>query len=188
MLTLSDQVMAHSPPTYTCDTLPDAQSLYQSLLAAVRDLIAPLPAERVHLVGIHSGGAWLAEQLHKDLGLVQPFGTLDISFYRDDFDRIGLHSQVQPSDISFDVVDKHLILVDDVLYTGRTIRAAMNELFDYGRPASIALAVLLDRGGRQLPIAASATGALVQPPPAGNIVLSRDDKGTFVLDIEPKDA
>ncbi len=180
--------MAHSPPVHTPDTLPDAQALYESLLAAVRDLIAPLPADRVHLVGIHSGGAWLAEQLHKDLGLSQPFGTLDISFYRDDFDRIGLHSQVQPSDIAFDVADKHLVLVDDVLYTGRTIRAAMNELFDYGRPASIALAVLLDRGGRQLPIAADATGAIVQPPPVGNFVLSRDSKGMFVLDIEPKDA
>ncbi len=180
--------MAHTPPVHTPETLPDAQTLYRSLLAAVRELIATLPADRVHLVGIHSGGAWLAEQLHKDLGLTQPFGTLDISFYRDDFDRIGLHSQVQPSDISFDVADKHLILVDDVLYTGRTIRAAMNELFDYGRPASIALAVLLDRGGRQLPIAASAIGAVLQPPPAGNIVLSRDDKGAFVLDIETKDA
>ena len=180
--------MAHTPPTFTPDTLPDAQTLYQFLMAAVRDLIAPIPANRVHLVGIHSGGAWLAERLHDDLGLSQPFGTLDISFYRDDFDRIGLHSQVLPSDIPFDVVDKHLILVDDVLYTGRTIRAAMNELFDYGSPASISLAVLLDRGGRQLPIAASATGALVQPAPSGNIVLSRDDKGAFVLDIEPKDA
>ncbi len=188
MLFPNTDAMAHSPPVYTPETLPDAQSLYRSLLEAVRDLISTLPSDRVHLVGIHSGGAWLAERLHQDLNLSQPFGTLDISFYRDDFDRIGLHSQVQPSDIPFDVVNKHLILVDDVLYTGRTIRAAMNELFDYGRPASIALAVLLDRGGRQLPIAASATGAIVLPAPDGNIVLSRDDSGTFVLDIEPKDA
>jgi pyrimidine operon attenuation protein/uracil phosphoribosyltransferase len=119
--------------------------------------------------------------------LVQPYGTLDISFYRDDFDKIGLHSQVLPSDISFPVTDKHLILIDDVLYTGRTIRAAMHELFDYGRPASIRLAVLVDRGERELPIAAVAVGGVVTPAPAGTLVLSQTEDGTLVLTTEPKE-
>ena len=179
--------MHPSPPVYTPATLPDAETLYSSLLAAVREEIKSLPVQQVHLVGIYSGGAWLARRLHKDLKLVQPFGTLDVSFYRDDFDRIGLHGQAQPTDISFPVADKHLILVDDVLYTGRTIRAAMNELFDYGRPASIRLAVLIDRGGRELPIGAAAIGARVEPAPAGNLVLSETADGELALSIEPQE-
>ena len=179
--------MATTTPAYTSATLPDAETLYGNLLAAVRHAIEHLPPERVHLVGIHSGGAWLAQRLHKDLGLAQPMGTLDISFYRDDFDRIGLHSQVMPSEISFSVAGKHLVLVDDVLYTGRTIRAAMNELFDYGRPASIRLAVLIDRGGRELPIAAVAVGGLIEPTPAASFVLSQTQAGAFVLTIESKE-
>ena len=111
-------------------------------------------------------------------------GTLNISFYRDDFDRIGLHSQTTPSDISFDVADAHLILVDDVLYTGRTIRAAMNELFDYGRPASIRLVVLVDRGERQLPIQADYAAWTMDSPPAGNLVLERADDGQFSLTLD----
>ena len=179
--------MAQTPPAYTPDTLPDAETLYADLLAAVRQEIQSLPAQQVHLVGIHSGGAWLAQRLHRDLKLVQPYGTLDISFYRDDFDRIGLHAQLQPSDIPFPVTEKHLVLVDDVLYTGRTIRAAMNELFDYGRPASIRLAVLIDRGGRELPIAAVAVGGFVSPAPVGNLVLSQTDAGGLVLTIETEE-
>ncbi len=179
--------MAPTTPAYTLATLPDAETLYVNLLASVRHAIQSLPADLVHLVGIHSGGAWLAQRLHKDLGLTQPMGTLDISFYRDDFDKIGLHAQVMPSEISFPVADKHLILVDDVLYTGRTIRAAMNELFDYGRPASIRLAVLIDRGGRELPIAAVAVGGYVDPAPAASFVLSQTETGAFVLTTEPKE-
>lgn len=171
-------------PLYPAHGLPDAETLYARLREAVARALQGLPPERTHLVGIHSGGAWLAERLQRDLGLPAPMGTLDISFYRDDFDRIGLHSQVQPSDISFPVGDAHLLLVDDVLYTGRTIRAAMNELFDYGRPASISLAVLLDRGGRQLPIAACAVGARVDVPQGASLVLSRDAGGRFVLALE----
>ena len=184
MLFPNTDAMAHSPPVYTPETLPDAQSLYRSLLEAVRDLITTLPSDRVHLVGIHSGGAWLAERLHQDLNLSQPFGTLDISFYRDDFDRIGLHSQVQPSDIPFDVVNKHLILVDDVLYTGRTTRAAINELFDYGRPASIALAVLADRGGRELPVAATWNTWDVALADGQSLVLERKDNGELAWRLE----
>lgn len=179
--------MAQTFQTYTPDQLPDAETLYANLLSAVRQEIATLPKEQVHLVGIYSGGAWLAERLQRDLKLEQAFGTLDISFYRDDFDKIGLHSQVLPSDISFPVAGKHLILVDDVLYTGRTIRAAMNELFDYGRPASIRLAVLVDRGGRELPIAAVAVGGCVSPAPAGSLVLSRAADGGLVLTVEKEE-
>jgi pyrimidine operon attenuation protein/uracil phosphoribosyltransferase len=117
-----------------------------------RRITAPL------MVGIHTGGVWIAEHLHRALGLAEPLGRLDISFYRDDFSRIGLHPQVRPSDLPVAVEDRHIILVDDVLQTGRTIRAALGILFDYGRPASVMLAVLVRRGGRELPIAADATG------------------------------
>ena len=127
--------------------LPDAEQLLIDLTERIRPDIAANTA----LVGIHTGGVWLAERLHHDLQLPLPPGTLDVSFYRDDFAQIGLHPQVRPSDIPFEVEGSHIILVDDVLYTGRTIRAAINELFDYGRPASVRLAALIDRGGRELP-------------------------------------
>jgi pyrimidine operon attenuation protein/uracil phosphoribosyltransferase len=114
------------------------------------------------MVGIHTGGAWVAGRLYEQLGLADPLGTLDISFYRDDFTRIGMNPQVRPSQIPFDVDDRHIVLVDDVLQTGRTIRAALNEIFDYGRPASVMLVTLLERGGRELPIEAHVTG--LSPP------------------------
>ncbi len=114
------------------------------------------------MIGIHTGGVWLAEQLHRRLGIEKPLGTLDISFYRDDFTRIGMNPQVKPSHIPFSVDGCHIILVDDVLQTGRTIRAAMNEIFDYGRPASIILTTLVERGGRELPIQPKVVG--VRPP------------------------
>jgi pyrimidine operon attenuation protein/uracil phosphoribosyltransferase len=110
------------------------------------------------MIGIHSGGVWIAERLHPLMGIAEPLGHLDISFYRDDFSRIGMNPQVKPSHIPFNVDDRHIILVDDVLYTGRTIRAALNEIFDYGRPASVTLVVLIDRGGRELPIEANVVG------------------------------
>jgi pyrimidine operon attenuation protein/uracil phosphoribosyltransferase len=104
------------------------------------------------IVGIRTGGVWLAESLHGELGLEEPIGTLDISFYRDDFTRIGMNPEVHPSNLPIPVDDRHIILIDDVLHTGRTIRAALNEIFDYGRPASVILATLVDRNGRELPI------------------------------------
>ncbi len=172
-----------TPPTPAL-TPPDAEVLYARLRDGVRAWIDALPEGSVHLVGLHSGGAWLAERLHRDLGLPGQVGTLDISFYRDDFDRIGLHSQVRPSDISFPVEGKHLIVIDDVLYTGRTIRAAMNELFDYGRPASVRLAVLVERPGRELPVEAALVGAHLEPDAGHQVVLSQQDE-RFVLAIEP---
>ncbi len=134
--------------------LPDAEQLTQQLAAALKPRLRPNTA----LVGIHSGGAWVAQKVHQHLGGKLPLGSLDISFYRDDFNRIGLHPLVAPSDIPFEVEGAHIILIDDVLYTGRTVRAAMNELYDYGRPAAIELAVLIDRGGHELPITANVVG------------------------------
>ncbi len=111
------------------------------------------------MVGIHTGGVWVAERLHKALGLTDPLGALDISFYRDDFTRIGMNPEVKASNLSLGIDSRHVILVDDVLHTGRTIRAALNELFDYGRPASVILAALIERDGRELPIEAQVVGA-----------------------------
>jgi pyrimidine operon attenuation protein/uracil phosphoribosyltransferase len=110
------------------------------------------------MIGIHTGGVWVAKQLHQSLGIKDELGTLNISFYRDDFSRIGLNPQVEPSSIPFEVENRHIILVDDVLQTGRTIRAAMNEIFDFGRPASIILATLIEKDGRELPIVADVVG------------------------------
>ena len=128
--------------------------------------------EKTLMVGIHTGGVWVARALHEKLGLRSPLGVLDISFYRDDFTRIGMNPQVKTSELPFTVDDRHIILVDDVLHTGRTVRAAMNELFDYGRPASIVLAVLVERSGRELPIEAGVVGLHVQPGPGEHIKLT----------------
>ena len=143
----------------------------------------PHVSAQTGLIGIVTGGAWLAERLHSGLKLEVPFGTLDVSFYRDDFQRKGLKRKVLPSEIPFDVAGRDLILVDDVLYTGRTIRAAMNELFDYGRPASIRLAALVDRGGRELPIAAQFVGATLALPAQQSIELKRDAQGRLSLEL-----
>lgn len=125
-------------------------------------------------IGIHSGGAWVAEHLHRMLENPNPLGSLDISFYRDDFTQIGLNPQVKSSDLPVSIEDRDIILIDDVLHTGRTIRAAMNELFDYGRPKSIRLAVLLDREGRQLPIQADVCGMNIHLAPQQQVKLSYD--------------
>lgn len=110
------------------------------------------------LIGIHTGGVWVARRLHQLLGLETPLGELNIAFYRDDFSRIGMHPTVTPSKLPFQVEERHVVLVDDVLFTGRTVRAALNEVFDYGRPASVRLAVLVERSGRELPIQADVVG------------------------------
>ena len=130
--------------------LPDAEAQCAELAELIRPQLQP----NTMLVGIHSGGAWVARRLGERLNLTSPIGLLDISFYRDDFGTRGLHPQVKPTSLPFDVEGRPLILIDDVLFTGRTTRAAINELFDYGRPASIKLAVLADRGDRELPICA----------------------------------
>lgn len=111
------------------------------------------------MIGIHTGGVWVAQRLHEVLGLTEPLGSLDISFYRDDFTRVGVNPEVKTSSLPVGVDNRHVILVDDVLHTGRTIRAALNEIFDYGRPGSVTLAVLIERDGRELPIEAQVVGA-----------------------------
>jgi pyrimidine operon attenuation protein / uracil phosphoribosyltransferase len=158
-------------------TLPDAESLIGKLAEQIRRNAGP----SVALVGIHTGGVWIAERLHRMLGLSTPMGTIDVAFYRDDYKKTGLRPGVRPSDIPFPVEDADIILVDDVLYTGRTIRAALNELFDYGRPTSIRLAALIDRGGRQLPICPQFVGAAVEVALDHTIELRRDQSGRFSL-------
>jgi pyrimidine operon attenuation protein/uracil phosphoribosyltransferase len=161
----------------------DAESIYRTLLARLREAVA---GREIRLVGVHTGGVWIAERLKEDLKVTEPVGVLDISFYRDDFARSGLSSGVKPSRIPFDVVGQHLVLVDDVLYTGRTVRAAMNELFDYGRPARIDLAVLIDRGGRELPIAAQFVGRTIEVPGDVSVQLARDGEGKLHLTLEQR--
>ena len=138
--------------------LPAPQTLLTYMTDTLRQLLKSRGISDPCMIGIHTGGVWIAEFLHKALELKQPLGTLNITFYRDDFTRIGMHPQVQPSSMPFEIDDKHIILVDDVLHTGRTIRAALNEIFDYGRPDSVVLAALVDRGGRELPIQADVVG------------------------------
>ena len=127
------------------------------------------------IIGVHTGGAWIAERLHRILGADTPLGTLDINFYRDDFSRVGLHPRVRPSAIATDVTDKHVILVDDVLHTGRTVCAALNELADYGRAAAVVLAVLIDRGGREMPVCPDVCGTRVALGPNRQIKLRGGD-------------
>jgi pyrimidine operon attenuation protein / uracil phosphoribosyltransferase len=157
--------------------LPDAEALCEALVRQMRGHVG----EQTGIVGIRTGGAWLAERLHRELGVATSMGVVDISFYRDDFSTSGLRHPVKPSQIPFDVDDRHIIVVDDVLYTGRTVRAAMNELFDYGRPGQIELAVLVDRGERQLPIAAQYVGTALSVPRGKLLRLVRDDSGKFSL-------
>jgi pyrimidine operon attenuation protein / uracil phosphoribosyltransferase len=135
-------------------------------LLASRGIGAPL------MIGIHTGGVWVADRLHEALDLQEPLGHLDISFYRDDFTRIGMHPQVRPSYLPVGIDDRHLILVDDVLQSGRTIRAALNVLFDYGRPASVILATLAERDGRELPIEPNVVGLHAKLEPGEQIKLS----------------
>lgn len=160
--------------------LPDAEAHCRELAEAIRPQLAKNPA----LVGIYSGGVWIAERLRELLGLADEIGMIDVSFYRDDYAEKGLHPQCRPTVIPFDVEGRHIILVDDVLYTGRTTRAAVNELFDYGRPASIDLVVLADRGGRELPVAAACGVWDVALAPGENLVLARDERGRLAWRLE----
>ena len=159
----------------------DAEALYAVLLQQVQSGLAGIP--NVAIVGIHSGGAWLAERLARDLNLVDRLGVLDVSFYRDDFAQKGLHADVKPTQISFDVAGATILLVDDVLYTGRTTRAAINELFDYGRPARILLAALVDRGGRELPVAPDFVAATLALDTAQTLTLQQGADGALSLTV-----
>lgn len=138
--------------------LDDIGAIIDAMAEGLDRLTRESGRDRPAMVGIHTGGVWVAQQLHQRLGINDPLGSLDISFYRDDFTRLGMNPVVQPSQLPFSIDDRHIILIDDVLHTGRTIRAALNELFDYGRPASIMLATLIERDGRELPIQANVVG------------------------------
>lgn len=138
------------------------EQLLEKLATDLENLIESKGITDPLMVGIHTGGAWVAEHLHKLLKLDSQLATLDISFYRDDFSKIGINPQVKTSQLPPQVEDRHIILVDDVLHTGRTVRAAMNELFDYGRPSSITFACLLVRDGRELPIWADVYGQILE--------------------------
>ena len=164
--------------------LPDPEALLDTLAAKIRPDLRPETA----LVGIHTGGVWVAQRLHGMLGVRLPMGTIDVAFYRDDYKKKGLATGVRPSDIQFPVEDAEIILVDDVLYTGRTIRAAMNELFDYGRPNRILLAALVDRGERQLPICPQYVGAQITAPRDQTIELKRDPAGRLALALVARSA
>jgi pyrimidine operon attenuation protein / uracil phosphoribosyltransferase len=160
--------------------LPDAEALCVQLVRELKPRIGPKTA----MVGLYTGGVWLAERLHKELRIEKPLGLMDIAFYRDDYAARGLKHDPKRTRIPFDVNGAELLLVDDVLYSGRTVRAAMNELFDYGRPQSIALVVLADRGGRQLPICAQHAGAKVEVPDGMRLRLKRDAAGKLALALE----
>ena len=158
----------------------DAEALYRELLAGVRQL----RGADAKLVGITSGGAWLAERLQKDLSLAGSAGVISSAMHRDDFAKRGMSGAGQQTQLDFDVNGSRIILLDDVLYTGRTIRAVINELFDYGRPESVKLAVLVDRGGRELPLQPDFAAARVSLPATQSLALARDAAGKFSFKVE----
>ena len=160
--------------------LRDAQALYADLLTGVRALLAP----GSRLVGIWSGGAWLAQRLHRDLGLPGEHGVITSALHRDDFGSRGMSGAADQTRLPFEIEGSRIVLVDDVLYTGRTIRAVVNELFDFGRPASVTLAVLVDRGGRELPVHAAVAAARIELPASQRLSLERDADGALRLQIE----
>jgi pyrimidine operon attenuation protein/uracil phosphoribosyltransferase len=161
----------------------DAQALYAELRQGVRGLLQPNSV----LVGIWSGGAWLAERLAQDLGPDLPVGVISSALHRDDFGARGMSATPVATKLPFEIDGRSIVLVDDVLYTGRTIRAAINELFDFGRPASVKLAVLVDRGGRELPIEPAFAAAKLVLPATQRLSLTRDDEGRFTFAVEDAD-
>lgn len=162
----------------------DAEALYADLLLGVRGLLRP----NTVLVGIWSGGAWLAERLHRELSLQGEHGVISSALHRDDFSSRGMTAGADHTRLPFAIEGQHIVLIDDVLYTGRTIRAVVNELFDFGRPASVTLAVLVDRGGRELPMAAAYSAARIALPAHQRLSLVRDDVGRFSFDIRERAA
>jgi pyrimidine operon attenuation protein / uracil phosphoribosyltransferase len=166
--------------TQPTEGLPDAEGALAALVEKMRGAVA-LDAK---LIGIYSGGAWLAERLSAILPGDLPVGFIDVSFYRDDYGQKGLRAKVKTTTLPFEVEGSRIVLVDDVLYTGRSVRAAINEIFDYGRPEKIELAVLVDRGGRELPIEATYVGARVSVARDLSVVLNRG-ADRFELTVEP---
>ncbi len=165
----------------------DAEASYATLLARIRDVYGASfgAADGAVLAGIYSGGAWLAERLAADLG-ANFFGVVNVALHRDDYAKKGLHSQASPTSLPFDVTDRRIVLVDDVLHTGRTVRAAINELYDYGRPAAIELAVLAERSGREMPIEARFVGAHADVAADATLVLERAGEMRFTFRTESR--
>lgn len=163
----------------------DAEALYRVVLGQIRAAYGEslTRADGAVLAGIYSGGVWLVQRLAKDLDVAE-FGVVNVSLHRDDYAKKGLHSQASPTSLPFDVNNRKIVLVDDVLSTGRTVRAAVNELYDFGRPASVDLAVLADRGGRELPIAARFTGGVVDVPADTTLVLAQRGDGSLEFTTE----
>ena len=152
--------------------LPSPADLLPAMAREMKAHLARHDIAAARFIGIRTGGVWVAQALLAELGRQEELGTLDVSFYRDDFTRSGLHPQVKPSQLPFEIEDQHLVLIDDVLMSGRTIRAALNELFDYGRPASVTLVSLLDLDARELPIHADVLGATLALAPEQRVKLS----------------
>jgi pyrimidine operon attenuation protein/uracil phosphoribosyltransferase len=170
---------AHTPAGAGSRSLAlDAEALYRELLEGVRALRRP----ETHLAGIASGGAWLAERLQRDLGLPGEAGVLSSSLHRDDYAQRGLAASAQTS-LPFDANGADILLLDDVLYTGRTVRAVLKELYDYGRPARVRLAVLVDRGGRELPVQADFAAARIALPATQALALARGADGALALEV-----
>jgi pyrimidine operon attenuation protein/uracil phosphoribosyltransferase len=167
--------------------LPNPETLLAEITAKIQAQLAINGQPNSALVGIHSGGVWLMQRILGSIKQDIPYGMLDAALYRDDYAQRGLKTEPKPSNIAFDVHDKHIILIDDIFYTGRTTRAAMNELFDYGRPASITLAVLINRGGAELPILPNIVGAEILLKPNQSLQLSQDTKGKLHLSLENND-
>ena len=164
------------------------ESLVDVMAGKLWSMLTERQIQNPLMVGIRTGGVWNAELLHKELGLEDPLGTLDISFYRDDFTRIGMNPEVRPSSIPHEVDNRHIILVDDVLQTGRTIRAAMNEVFDYGRPASISLVTLVERSGRELPIQPNVVGVRPALSLSQHITLTGPEPLKLIIGSSKKEA
>lgn len=153
----------------------EVQALLDGLAEQLQRQLSALAITAPQIVGIHTGGVWVAQALQQRLDIETPLGELDIAFYRDDFSRIGLHPRVRPSKLPFSVDDQSIVLVDDVIYSGRTIRAALNAIFDYGRPARVLLAVLVDRGGRELPVEPTVSGTRLDLPDDTRVKLQGPD-------------
>lgn len=166
-------------------TTLDTEKILTSLSEDLQKYISENNIENPLYVGIRTGGVWVAKHLKKLLNNETELGILDISFYRDDFSRVGLQPTVKPSQLPLSVDDRHIVLIDDVLHTGRTVRAALNEIFDYGRPASVCLVVLVQRSGRELPIQADLTGETINLQATQHVKLSRmeDKQKSLVLEV-----
>lgn len=159
----------------------DIGALLDCLENALRAEIARRGLTDPVMIGIQTGGAWIAERLHARLSLGEPLGLLNISFYRDDFSQIGMHPRVSPSVLPFRIEGRNILLIDDVFHTGRTVRAALNEIFDYGRPAQVVLGVLIERNGRQIPVRPDCIGGTIQLKPEQRIKLCGPDPLTLCI-------